>query len=484
MLGQPVGLLVQGPVRAGQQAIGATVAQRCQRAVQGIHRLERVAPAVARFHLGQQRVGRGQRLVAAAHGQQDAGGRAVVDPGRARVVVGPEDGRGRAAMRQRIGVAAQHAGGQSRAMVRPGLGACLAADARQAQALQRHVVAPLRVAAFGEQGPQVRAGHGLEPACTGFAAFLNSLQHQVPRALVAAQGHLDLPLVDPDVGHAAAVACRLVGVQRLLVVGQGLPQVVGLHEADAQVDVDGRLGVQVAGGEGLLQALQGVGPGFVVPAHPGQAHGGHVVHAPGVARCAGLRARQALLGQRDRLLVARLHEQAPDSVVRQAQAQHIVVRAVGQRFHDVDLAAVRGRVARAQEDVAPHAMQAHLARQVGAVIQRQRAIGLGQGRDVGMAARGILGGAQPPREGQLRIAGALIVLGDLAGQFVLAALAAALQPARGLGVRVALVGLEHGAVGHLVQQVVAKAVFACALERAVGLRQRQFAPAQFLQLVG
>ena len=64
---------------------------------------------------------------------------------------------------------------------------------------------------------------------------------------------------------------------------------------------------------------------------------------------------------------------------------------------------------------------------------------------------------------------ALEVLGDLAGHFGLAPGAPRLQPQCRAVVALALVGLEHGAVGHLVQQVVAEDVLLRLVERALQL---------------
>ena len=118
---------------------------------------------------------------------------------------------------------------------------------------------------------------------------------------------------------------------------------------------------------------------------------------------------------------------------------------------------------------------------------RQRPAHVQQHAVVRQALPGLLGGAGVELGGIGLVAGLLEVLGCLAQE--VAGTQAALvgqpgQPLRHPGVAFALVALEHGVVGHLVQHLMAEGVLAQAVELRIRPGQRQFALHHRGQLFG
>ena len=192
--------------------------------------------------------------------------------------------------------------------------------------------------------------------------------------------------------------------------------------------------------------------------------------------------RNSLGAQRQYGFELAVLEVAPHLMFGHLQAQQVVVQPLGKAVQFGDLEVGRSGVATALSHIRADTVDADLTLQVGAVIQRQRTLGMGQCDGVGLSARRIFSRQQPVMHRLTGAACALEVFGDVAGRFGLAPAAAGLQPQRGLAVALPLVGFEHGAVGHLVQQVVAKRVFLRALKAAARLRQGQLALAQGRQV--
>ena len=379
---------------------------------------------------------------------------------------------------------AQQGAGLEGGAVAGGLDVSVAVHLGHADALAGVFQRGLRFAQFGQHAGQVAA-----PLRTDQLVPDGVRQHQQLQQLVAGGGQLTAMLghhrqVQHGDGRAVAAADALIGGQRLLSAGRGLRQAAFGQIAHAQIVEHRGLGVGVAGGACMRQCSLGVRTGFFVAPLAAQRHDQGVVGLGSLHRGQCFGCGQTLRAQQVGLFVVAIHAQAVHAVLRGNQPHHVVVLCFGEGLQGCNGSFMFVRVAPARADAGAHAQQGETALRVAAAVERQRAIGVRQRRAVGVAGARFLRGQCPVFSSTVRYTGAFEVFCDEARELGTAPDAARFQPQRGTVVLLAFVTLEHGAIGDLVQQVVAKSKFPGVAKSALGVRQRQRTLAQRQQLAG